>query len=253
MAESAAAGDHLEPLRQRYSFADWAGQSSLPESLVVIGFFLGASELPDWQRYRVERFDGAQTRRTQSTWTRAEGADELLRVDLLECPSRTVAHEALLHAIGEFQSAALARQQIGVGDIAFGNGDFAVVFARGNLVAMLRSAGRRLVPVVGVSRELDQRLTSRAAESRGVAPSIGRFEPESDEVAVGQPVPLRLEAADPLGRPVWFKVFAAGGDLRIEDGTPVYQADTPGSHQLTAFAVNENGGVATSVTSVRAS
>lgn len=252
MAETGAAGNGLEPLRRRHSFAEWAGRSSLSESLLVLGFFVSAADLPGWRQHRVERFDSEQVRRTQSTWIR-EGAEELLRVDLLECPSRIAAHEQLLYAVGEFQSAAVVRQQVEFGDVAFGTGQLVVVFARGNLVAMLRSGGRRPVPVIDLARDLDQRLTSRPAEGRGVAPSITRFEPAQPEAAVGEPVRLRLEAADPLGRPVWLKVFAAGGELRVEGGATVYQSDTAGSHRLMAVAVNENGGVATSTTSIRAS
>ncbi len=252
MTEPGTLDNRLELLRKLHSFESWANRSPLPESLHVLGFFLSSNDMPGWRQNRLELFEGEQIRRTQSIWSQREGVDELLRVDLLECPSRSAAHERLLETVGEFQSAAVTRQEVGFGDVAFGNGEFALVFARGNLVAMFRNAGRELVSVIDDARRLDEQLTSRPAAGQGVTPSISRFELTVGEARVGEPVTVQLEAADPLGRPVWFKVFAAGGQLRAEGGRLVYEPDLAGSHRLTAFAVNENGGVATRTVAVNA-
>lgn len=253
MAQPGVPDNRLELLKRLHSYETWVDRSPLPESLHILGFFLTSDDMPGWQRNRRELFESEQVRRTQSIWSRREHVDELLRVDLLECPSRTAAHELLLDTIGEFQSAAVSRQEVGLGDVAFGNGEFALVFARGNLVVMFRNAGRELVSVVDDARHLDEQLTSRPTAGHGVTPSIIRFELSVREAKVGEPVTIEMEAADPLGRPVWFKVFAAGGQLHAEGGGLIYEPNVSGSHRLTAFAVNENGGVATRTADVLAS
>jgi hypothetical protein len=245
--------DIWDSLKRRFAYDDWAERSSLEESLLVWRFFISESMLTGWRISRSQQFAPGPVTRTEMIWKRASSdTDELLRLDIFECVSLAAAHEQLLQAVAEFQSGAITRMQSGIGDVAFGNGEFTQLFARANLVIMLRNAGRQLVSVTEATRLLDDELKSRPEAKPGlVAPSIATFQLREQEAKVGSRVQIRLEATDPLGRPVWFKLFASRGRLSLEDDRPTYQPDAAGSHQLTAFAVNENAGVATRSISLR--
>ena len=86
---------------------------------------------------------------SQSMWQEDAAADALLRVDLLEASSGTAARELVLELLGEFQSPEIKRvADPRAGELAFsGPGETAILFARANLVAMVRNAGRRVVQV----------------------------------------------------------------------------------------------------------
>ena len=54
-------------------------------------------------------------------------------------------------------------------------------------------------------------------------------------------MPLIVDAVDPLGRPLWFKFFARGGEVLLEEGQLVYRP-AAGTQAITVVAVNANGG-----------
>ena len=56
-------------------------------------------------------------------------------------------------------------------------------------------------------------------------------------------VPISAAARDPLDRPVGFKISSSGGEVLMRDGQLVCRPYRP-RHELTVFAINENGGVA---------
>ena len=245
--------DRWEQLRREFGYEQWAGRTSLQESLAVWRYFVAPSLLQGWRLHGSQRFDSGPATRTELIFTRpTREDDELLRVDVFECSSLVAAHEQLLRVVADFQSAAVTQVTGGPGDVAFGNGDFTQVFARANLVVMLRNAGRNLVPVTQSTRLIDAEITSRPeVVPNRVSPTLTALELEDREPKVGSRVPIRVEAADPLGRDVWFKAFASGGDLSIEDDRLTYTARVAGSHRMTVFVLNENQGVATRSLDVR--
>ena len=96
--------------------------------------------------------------------------------------------------------------------------------------------------MAAVARQLDVR-PAHAPEAGG------RVIPDIDRLAAGTglpdgAVPISAEARDPLDRPVWFKIFSSGGEVLMRDGQLVFRPYGPGRHELTVFAINENGGVA---------
>jgi|GEM_PF-4920775 len=245
--------DMWEKLKQQFGYDEWADRSSLRDSLLIWRFFISPPLLAGWLVSRSQRFVSGSATRTELVCSRpTAGEDELLRLDIFECSSLRDAHEQLLQTLGEFQSAAIRQMAAGVGDIQFGNGEFTQLFARANLVVMLRNAGKQLVPVAETARAIDGALTSRPEASRDqVAPTLTRFLIEEQEAKAGSRVTIGLEATDPLGRAVWFKLFASGGQLTVDAEQLIYQPEAAGTYQITAFALNENQGVATRTVSVR--
>jgi hypothetical protein len=235
-----------ENLRRRYGYDEWLGRNRLSESLTVWQFVLGGNELPGWQPQLIQPLGaGWWPPAMQSTWRRQDTAGEaLVTVDTYECASREAAHQFLVRLLGEFQSPLVARQEPPAsGDVAFaGPGEGGIVFATGNLVVSVQNAGSELAPVPALARQFDDYLTGRpqTVDGRG-APEITRFEPDTKAQASGAGVPLIVDATDPLGRPVWFKFYASGGEVVLEGGQPVYRPLAGGPQQLTLYAINTAG------------
>ena len=145
-------------LKQRYDYESWKNTTTLDRDLHITKFSFTGREFPGWQLQRVDRSDSAAGPFHQSIWKRYE--DELLSVNVLECASRAAAHEAIIEFLGEFQSPMIARQTTGAaGDVAFAMpGETAVLFARANLVVLLRNAGPKITELGTLARGFDQFL-----------------------------------------------------------------------------------------------
>lgn len=241
----------LDHLKQRHAYESWRDRNTLGENLFVWQFFLSGNELPDWQAHRIQRIDAAGWPPSiQSIWRRAESRTEmLLRVDVYECSSRSAAHAFLVRLLGEFQSALIARQPEAIaGDVAFADPtstSAGILFARANLVVLIQNAGRDLVSVDGIARRFDGDLISHPETEGGkVVPEIRRFEASGAEAPVEGAVRLELEAADPLERPLWYKFFSSSGEVFLAQGRLSYRAGPAGSHEVTAYAINADGGAA---------
>jgi len=152
-------------LEERYDASAWHGRSPR-RGRPLKGFTFEGVEIPGWALLRTQRDDREEPPAIRSIWSRGE--DRLLAVDLFECASVKAAHDQLIEALGNFESDAIERQaeKGAPGDVAFALGDTMVLFARGNLVVLIRNAGRTAVSVRKVARELDGLLGERL-ESEG--------------------------------------------------------------------------------------
>jgi hypothetical protein len=249
----------LSYLKQQFQFERWFGRNTLGESLFLWQFPLSGAELPRWQAERVQILQpplqklspltGAfaadipssnWSRATQSMW-RSPSGDGLINIDVYECETRETAHELLLRLLGEFQSPlALLEETSDVGDVAFRNpGDTVILFARANLVALLRNAAPTFVPVTQVAIELDEQLVSKPVESSDLAMATLRHLPATQRTKIGRSVILPVETRAELAevQPVWYKCFAQAGDIRVEEGKLVYDPPSSGTHELIVFAL----------------
>jgi hypothetical protein len=277
----------MAELKERHSFDEWMGRSTLQENLFVWKFFLTGDEIAGWRPHRIQTMqpDGFPPT-IQSIWTPGDddrpgdddqssddekpGADDksgdadksgnddrsgspLLRVDAYECASRAAAHEFLVQQLGEFQSPEIRQADQGsVGDVAFTtDAAYSTLFARANMVLLVQTAGRELVSVGEVAGGLDAELTRRPSpDDHPVAPTLERVVVAGDAKA-GERVRIVLDASDPLGRPLWFKFFSTLGEVVLEGGQPSYVASGSGQDQLTVYAMNENRGAASRSVEIR--
>lgn len=160
--------DQRELLRQKHNFSEWRGEAGAGP--VIRDFGLTGDELTGWELVRTKRQDALRPPRLDTFWQRAgEPTEILLGVHVTECASVVAAREALLDALGDFQSPGVGRRtDLGIGDVAFGDGSV-LLFARGNLMVLVRNAGRQVDPVIEPARTLDAhlvRLLTRAGEER---------------------------------------------------------------------------------------
>jgi hypothetical protein len=143
-----------ERLKERHRFAEWAGRTSESKERRVGQLAFTGRELPGWALERAERPQGAEPPRLTSFWRRGT-SDAVLRIDVFECGSVDAAHEYLIDALDEFQSSGMGRRtEAGFGDVAFGS-DTVALFARGNVVVVVRNAGREVTSVTGVAQAID--------------------------------------------------------------------------------------------------
>lgn len=141
-------------LEREHGFADWrAADRSTAQA--VRDFAFRGDELPGWTLVKSTRNDAFDPPRLDTFWQPTGTADALLGVRIIERPSGEAAREALLGVLADVQSAAIRRRtDLGIGEVAFGQ-EMMVAFVRGNLVVIVRNAGRRVFEVLDVARQVD--------------------------------------------------------------------------------------------------
>ncbi|HEV2704606.1 MAG TPA: hypothetical protein VGV59_01700 [Pyrinomonadaceae bacterium] len=211
----------------------------------------------------------------QSFWSDPRSrTGALLDVSIHECSSREAAHELLLRLLAQFQSPLITRRDdAGIGDVTFADPyGTTVLFARANLVQVVRNAGRSVAPVHEPAGYFDAGLTSKPAPTpqaeSGAAPRLARVRFEETHVRVGVPVPFDVEATDMLGadiatpfaarttaalredqappaRPLMFKIFSKPtGQVLAARGNLLFRADEAGSQEVTVYAIDANAAAA---------
>ena len=146
-------------IEQHYRASEWYGRGMKGRRLIKDFRFEG-SEVVEWALDRVQRDERAKPPAIRSLWRHDESGDELLAIDVFECASLKAAHDQVMETLGNIESGAVERRtgKNVIGDVTFGLGDTMVLFARANLVVLIRNAGRTVVRVVAIARALDQSL-----------------------------------------------------------------------------------------------
>ena len=159
-----------EQLRRRFDFESWKSAPPGAAEVASGGVAEVGSELGRWTARRAEPVTVPRARAASlSMWQEAASVEALLRLDLIETDSVTAAREMLLELLDQFQSPQIQRVvDPSAGELAFSApGDTVILFARGNVVALIRNAGRRLVPVADFARLVDGRLQKGTGASPG--------------------------------------------------------------------------------------
>ena len=148
-----------EFLEERFAAKEWRGRSESGRR-VHKGFRFEGAELKGWKLLRVKDSEEGKTKILRSMWSRGDDADELLAIDVFVSISVKDAHETLLEALGNVQSGTIERktEKNAPGDVAFGLANTIIVFARANVVVSVRNAGRTVVPVGTIARDLDNQI-----------------------------------------------------------------------------------------------
>jgi len=154
-------------IEQRFGAKDWYGRRSRGRR-VLREFSFEGSELFDWTLDRTERDERGKETAIHSIWRHDDVGNELLAVDAFECASVKAAHDQLIETLGDIESAAVERRtgKNVIGDVSFGLNDTMVLFARVNIVVMIRNAGRTVVKVSSIARAFDKTLEHRFESER---------------------------------------------------------------------------------------
>ena len=168
----------IRNLGLRYAFDDWRGTNTLPSNLFVWRYLLLGSELPGWLLHRARRFRGPDGITVlQSVW-RQVLPPSVLGIDVIECESLAAAHDRVLQVLASFEAPVMQRDtQSVLGDVAFvGPREHVQVFARANLVFLLRNAGPVAVRVSPLASRLDRRLVTPPAMREPAAEAVAASE-----------------------------------------------------------------------------
>jgi hypothetical protein len=154
-------------IEHRFGAKDWYGRGPRGRR-VLKDFAFEGSEFLEWTLERAERDERAKPPAVHSLWRRDETGNELLAVDAFECASLKAAHDQLIETLGEIESGAVERRtgKNAIGDVSFGLNDTMVLFARVNLVVLIRNAGRIVVKVGAIARAFDKMLERRLQSDR---------------------------------------------------------------------------------------
>jgi hypothetical protein len=238
--------DFFQSLKTRHRFGEWRGTTRLEENLFVWHLLLPADQFSAFTPHRIQRVDVAGwPPMIQSVWRLAGAPDErvLLQLDAFECPSRDAAHDLLVRLLGYVQSPLVERDETaGVGDVVFSSpGLSALLFARANVVLVMRNAGRTIISVRPFAVLLDADLVSKpeSAAAPAGAPEIRRF--DLQRAPKGGLAALQLEAADPARRELMYKLFSRSGEVFREDDRLLYRSSAPGAQEIEIYATAVDG------------
>lgn len=235
----------LDRLRKEYNFDSWRDARAPGEQVFVWRFRLSGGSLHDWRASRIQYVEVPSAPPTNlSIWQSESGGDrQLFSLDVYETASRAAAREYLLRLLGEFQGPALERRDR-PGEVAFGKGDAVILFAHGNVVVLARSVERSTAPVTSLATQFDDYL-SRRPEAVVTAAENGFTVRVAETLAQGTERPgqlVRLVIEGPRTRThVWYKLFSATGEIRLEQGEPAFAAAAPGTHEILVAAVDPDG------------
>jgi hypothetical protein len=154
-------------IEHRFGAKDWYGRGPRGRRILKEFGFEG-SEFMEWTLERTRRDEHAKPTAIHSLWRHDDAGNERLAVDAFECASLKAAHDQLIETLGEIESGAVERRtgKNAIGDVSFGLNDTMVLFARANLVVLIRNAGRTVVKVGAAARAFDKMLERRLESDR---------------------------------------------------------------------------------------
>ncbi len=164
---------HLDPsllgfLKLRYDYAAWSNLAPQVRLPSVDYDFLASQLLPEWTLklpVQQPKFAGS-IKAFQSLWLFPADTEVLVRLDLAEWKTSHEAREFMLRELGEFHLLRRVKRlsHPPIGDVSFVEaGDVSILFARSQLVFLVRSAGRKPIPVRQIATGIDKLLVERTS------------------------------------------------------------------------------------------
>jgi hypothetical protein len=153
-------------LERRYAVGEWHGRDAAGRRSIT-GFGFAGSELSGWTLHRSRRDEHGAPPAIRTLWHRGDPGVEMLAIDVWECASIPAAHDQLLEVLANFQSGEVERRTGSerIGDVLFTLDKTMALFARVNVVVLIRNAGPQAVDVDPVSRAIDELLVRTSDSS----------------------------------------------------------------------------------------
>jgi hypothetical protein len=158
---------HRQYLERRHNAREWHRRDPSNRQ-VISNFRFSGSELTGWTLLRTRRDERHTPPTLLTIWHRGDPTLELLAIDVWECVSAAAAHDQLLEVLGSVQSDVVERHKAGtgIGDVGFTLARTFALFARVNIVVMIRNAGPKTLDVEPVARVVDNLLVSLSPSRR---------------------------------------------------------------------------------------
>lgn len=138
---------------------------------------------------------------TQYLWSDDSIAGRLLNVNVYECSSESEARDLMVEVLAGFQlPMSTDENEQPIGDMCFKKNGDVVVFARGNLIVVMRAAGRKHINVLPLAQALDNGLSRRPPIRTSDAPV---------QLVISRPgEPVQLISKNVLSAGWNFEIFA---------------------------------------------
>ncbi len=246
--------DSLREIRKEMSgFANWVGRTRGEE---FSGFFINIvipdkifprfSLLPTSEPSTQNR--ARKVRKYLYAGDRSKGKKEtLIEVILIECNSIINAHESIIDFMANCMAYKLPRGEergITIGDISFvgyGKRLLSIIFARNNIMAVVRSVGNLNLDVKSYAKKVDEFLGSKGKTVRSRnAPKISTFKLSTQQTPAGRTVNISFNATDPRGKDIMFKLFTTAGPISMQDNNLILECEKSGKHKVQLYAINED-------------
>jgi hypothetical protein len=250
-------------VRRRFDFDGWCGRNSLGGQLISYNTN-PAVRLPGHEETRVRTSvastaapvaaaadgvmrdlagrevvaapspDVPSQRSAQVVWWSESRPSVIVRAELFQHDSQMDAHEFLLRLLGEFQSPFVERKDVVFDDVAFGGrSDGLLLFARTNLVYLVRNVGWQPESVFTVALSLDADAISQPepedaapAWREASAPGLANAQEADQQVEI---VVADLADVPPITS---IKVFARSGDLHVDAGRIMFRGPDSAARAL---------------------
>jgi hypothetical protein len=234
-------------------FASWVGRTRGDEFL---GFFINIV-IPDriFSRFTLLPTSDPSThnhakkvKRYFYAGDRSKGKKEtLIEVIIIERNSIINAHESIIDFMVNCMASKIPRGEergITIGDISFVGYDkrlLSIVFARNNIMAVVRSVGNLDLDVKSYAKKVDEFLVSKGktAKSRN-APKISTFTLSTQQTPAGGTIKILFNATDPRGKDLIFKLFTTAGPISMQDNNLILECKKSGKHKVELYAINED-------------
>jgi hypothetical protein len=224
------------------------------KDLFIWKFFLAGNEVPGWSLTESNTTEENKNKITREYyWQSNQGEDEAVKIDVIECPSRQEAQKTLLNMLENHMAMSLPEFSFGnntrLGDAAYaGSGKLQihVLFIRANMVVVINSIGEKDIAVPQIAVTLDEIFYQKPKPSEKAGlPVITEFAKTKQVINVKdrKATGISIEAADPSGRPVWFKFFIGDGEIFRENDHIFYTAGDNKENRLSVFVTNDRGEV----------
>ncbi len=157
--------EQREYLEKLYELSEWRGKSLCGKTPIKY-FALDVLHISGWKQLRVWR-DDTPPPSIGVIFQTTEKLDQLasfISITLWECPSTDGAHLHLIDVLANIQSNAIKRVKNNeLGDVLFTLADTMFLFARANLVVLVRNVGPHVLGLGEIANTIDLAILHRFA------------------------------------------------------------------------------------------
>jgi hypothetical protein len=230
-------GKLLRFIKEHYHYKEWMAVYPQGPALFTFEALPMFSGFAEWNLIEPPQFLRTSNRPPviKLIFQGAVEPDFLLRVDIDVCASESATPHFLLQRLGQFHSPSLKPLLASeLGRLAFFEVETgAVLFTRGNLVILVRNAGRGYISLTEVARDVDRFVIRNPEEEGEETSGMEEFSIPNRTFTVGEKVPISYSGTPkPTG---FFKFITPDGHVLKKPGF-IYVPLRAGQQALTVFA-----------------
>ena len=226
-----------EFVAKRHAFKIWNGNRQLEENLFIFNFFLGGNEFSNWRLDNLRLINQTHSAPIIQAFLRSKNFDKVnIRIDVHERRSLLDAHATVLKILSGFHLLDIVRQEHATyGDVVFSvPTNLVILFARGNLVFLLRNVGKGRAPCEPLAKAIDNLVISKPRTDH--SGSLFTLESVGSDNGRSTKTLSSLEKNDRRQ----FKIFSSG-EVSFENEQLVYQSKLDKQQPLEIFGIDAVG------------